>query len=72
MQAKDPETYQLFTSFVKTFDLAKQIEITKKLNIAVLAKIGGPWRNNEILFHYKDPFDEFNDEEKQQIENLIF
>jgi len=72
MRANDPEVYQLFTSFVKTSDLSKQIEVTKQLNHAVLAKIGGPWQKNEIVFHYKDSDDQFSDTEKQQIENLIF
>jgi len=72
MEETDNKTYKLFEDFVSTHDLHKQMFITKQLNNEVLHKIGGTWKNDEAVFHYKNFSDSINDEDKQKIIQLVF
>jgi len=72
MKEIDSTTYELFEEFVSTHDLQKQLYITKQINNEVLYKIGGVWKNDEVVFHYKDFSDSINDEDKQKIVQLVF
>lgn len=72
MKEQHPEVYNLFEAFEKTSVLEEKLSITKRLNKEVLKKIGGPWRKNEILFHYADHSQGYSDEAKSYVVNLVF
>ena len=72
MKSDSPETYALFEAFNQTTDLKEKVSITKQINQAVLANIGGPWKENEILFHYLDEDANYTSSQMAEIIALIF
>lgn len=72
MEKDYPKMYALFDAFESTQDLKEKMAIINKLNHTVLNKIGGPWKSDEILFHYADSNDTYSEEEKKSIIDLIF
>lgn len=72
MKKQDNDTYILFEEYAKNHDLNKLLSITKELNNKVFSKYGGSWKNEEIIFHYRNPSDVLSDQDKQNIINLVF
>lgn len=72
MERQDNDTYILFEEYVKNHDLNRLLSITKELNSKVFSKYGGSWKNDEVIFHYKNTSDVLSDQDKQNIIDLIF
>ncbi len=72
MKKEDNDTYILFEEYTKNHDLNRLISITKELNNKVFSKHGGSWKNDEVIFHYKNSSDVLSEQDKQQIVNLVF
>lgn len=72
MRKEHPQLSALYEEYHRTLDLDRKLEITVALTEEILGPVGGPWRSNEVIFHYNDLNSELYEQEKQAVLDLVF
>lgn len=49
LRRSDPELYDLFDWFYVTVDFERQVDLARQIETRVLAPVGGPWQDGEVL-----------------------